>query len=54
MKNPDAIHLASAAIGGADVLMTWDLKKFPHGQEVDGVWVDEPYIPGGEEPLPGT
>lgn len=52
LKNPDAIHLASAVEAGVDVLMTADM-RFPHGQLVEGVWVDVPYEPGPPV-LPGT
>jgi len=48
LKNFDAIHLASAVVGQADTLMTYD-KGFPQGQSVDGVWVDEPYTYGGPD-----
>lgn len=51
MGNYDAIHLAAAVEAGVDVLMTSD-KGFPLGQAVDGVWVDEPYIPGDPQ-IPG-
>ena len=45
LRNYDAIHLASAVEARADVLMTWD-RDFPHGQTIDGVWIDVPYEPG--------
>lgn len=51
LKNYDAVHLACAVEAGVEVLMTSD-KRFPHGQVVDGVWIDEPYIPG-DQPIPG-
>ncbi|HZN17885.1 MAG TPA: PIN domain-containing protein [Micromonosporaceae bacterium] len=47
LKPADAIHMASAVVGRADVLMTFDT-KFPLGKRVDGVWVDIPYQYGGE------
>ncbi|MBN1172480.1 MAG: type II toxin-antitoxin system VapC family toxin [Micromonosporaceae bacterium] len=51
LKNPDAIHLASAVEAEVDVLMTYDA-DFPHAQSVEGVWIDDPYFPGGD-PIPG-
>ncbi len=45
LRNPDAMHLASAAEYPAEVFMTWDT-GFPHGTVVDDVWIDEPYEPG--------
>lgn len=45
LHNYDAVHLASAIEGGAEVLMTFD-KRFPLGSAVEGVWVDKPYSPG--------
>jgi predicted nucleic acid-binding protein len=45
LKNYDAMHLASAAEAGAEVLMTWD-QGFPHGRNIEGVWIDQPYEPG--------
>jgi len=47
LGNFDAVHLASAVVAGAEVLMTWD-KGFSkrRGYAVDGVWIDEPYVPG--------
>jgi len=48
LKNFDAIHLASAVVGQADTMMTYD-EGFPQGQSVDGVWVDEPYTYGGPD-----
>lgn len=51
LKNWDAIHLASAIEGGAEVFMTED-SDFRRGESVNGVWIDEPYIPG-DQPLSG-
>ena len=51
LKNWDAMHLASAIEGGVDVFMTAD-SDFRRGEFFDGVWVDEPYIPG-DQPLTG-
>lgn len=47
LKNFDAVHLASAIMAEADVLMTWD-KGFNknRGHRVDGVWLDVPYFLG--------
>jgi predicted nucleic acid-binding protein len=49
LQNYDAVHLASAIEGGAEVLMTFD-KGFPIGSLVEGVWVDNPYLPGSPSP----
>ena len=46
LSNYDAIHLACAVAGEADVLMTLD-DRFPVGRSYEGVWVDRPYPPGG-------
>jgi predicted nucleic acid-binding protein len=51
LHNYDAVHMACAVEASVGVLMTSD-KDFPRGQHIDGVWVDEPYIPG-DEPIPG-
>lgn len=48
LHNYDAVHLASAIEGGAEVLMTFD-KRFPIGTAVEGVWVDRPYSPGSPD-----
>lgn len=48
LKNYDAIHLASAIIGGADVIMAFD-SDFPFGRQIEGLWVDRPYAPGGPD-----
>ncbi|MGV9805560.1 type II toxin-antitoxin system VapC family toxin [Micromonospora chersina] len=45
LANYDAVHLAAAVEGNADVLMTWD-RDFPSGRSIDGVWVDRPYEVG--------
>lgn len=45
LKNFDAMHLASAVEADVDVFMSAD-KGFPHGQLIEGVWLDEPYEPG--------
>lgn len=53
--NPmDAIHLASAVEGGAEVMWSLDkgFKSF-WGTDVDGVWVDQPYATGPPT-IPGT
>jgi predicted nucleic acid-binding protein len=42
----DAVHLASAVVGGAEVLMALD-EDFPIDTEVEGVWVAKPYPLGG-------
>lgn len=42
LRTWDAVHLASAVIGRADVLMTLDT-DFPLDSEVEGVWVTKPY-----------
>ncbi|MHB1371609.1 MAG: type II toxin-antitoxin system VapC family toxin [Pseudomonadaceae bacterium] len=42
----DAVHLASAVVGGAEVLMAID-EDFPIDTEVEGVWVSKPYPLGG-------
>lgn len=46
IKPVDAIHLASAVVGGADVLMTLDVDFARKAQAVGGIWVGEPYEPG--------
>lgn len=43
MRGPDALHLASAVIAGADYLMTYD-KRFPLGRRIEGVRVQLPSI----------
>ncbi|MEH0823428.1 MULTISPECIES: type II toxin-antitoxin system VapC family toxin [unclassified Micromonospora] len=48
LKPADAIHLASAVVGGADAFMTFD-GDFPCGTNVEGVWVDKPYKHGGPD-----
>lgn len=48
LRNYDAIHLACAVEGAADVLMTCD-EDFPVGRSVEGVWIDQPYAPGGPD-----
>jgi predicted nucleic acid-binding protein len=48
LHNYDAVHLASAIEGRAEVLMTFD-KRFPIGSAVEGVWIDRPYPPGGPD-----
>ncbi|WP_409186737.1 type II toxin-antitoxin system VapC family toxin [Amycolatopsis sp. VS8301801F10] len=45
-RSGDAIHLASAVEAGADVLFTLDNDDFQIGQRVNGVWIDNPYLPG--------
>ncbi|TDU89186.1 putative nucleic acid-binding protein [Kribbella voronezhensis] len=46
LKTWDAVHLASAIVGGAEVLMTLDT-DFPLDTDVEGVWVCKPYQLGG-------
>jgi predicted nucleic acid-binding protein len=48
LKPADAIHLASAVLGEAEVFMTFD-GGLPRGRDVDGVWVDEVYTHGGPD-----
>jgi predicted nucleic acid-binding protein len=48
LKNYDAIHLASAADAGVEVLYSTD-GDFPFDSDVDGVWVSKPYNPFGED-----
>lgn len=48
LKPADAIHLASAVAAEAEVFLTGD-RRFPIGAEVEGVWVDHPYQPGGPD-----
>ena len=43
LKTWDAVHLASAVVGQADVFMTLDLADFPMDSDVEGVWVTKPY-----------
>lgn len=45
LKPADAVHLASAIHGGADVFLTGD-NRFPTGTFVEGVWVGHPYYLG--------
>lgn len=42
LRTWDAVHLASAIVGGAEVLMTID-NDFPLDTMVEGVWVCKPY-----------
>ncbi|GIH27772.1 hypothetical protein Aph01nite_60820 [Acrocarpospora phusangensis] len=42
LKNPDAIHVASAVVAEAEVLFTSDKQLVGKGR-VDGVWIAEPY-----------
>lgn len=49
----DAIHLASAIVAAADVLMTWDGKDFPLGRTIEGVYVSEPYLLGDPDLFTG-
>lgn len=42
LGNYDAIHLASAAEAGVNVMMTWD-KGLLRARCVDGIWIEEPY-----------
>ncbi|HEY9414419.1 MAG TPA: PIN domain-containing protein [Pseudonocardia sp.] len=50
LKTLDAMHMASAVVAGADVLMTADGDFRPGrlspGRMIEGVWVDAPYAPG--------
>jgi len=48
LKPYDAIHLASAVVAEAEVLMCCD-KGFPLDQTVDRVYVSKPYAPGGPD-----
>ncbi|MCM0619442.1 type II toxin-antitoxin system VapC family toxin [Nocardioides bruguierae] len=48
-SNADAVHLASAIVGEAEVLMTLNTKDFPVGVEIEGVYISKPYVPGGAD-----
>ncbi|MCH7231606.1 type II toxin-antitoxin system VapC family toxin [Glycomyces sp. L485] len=57
LKPADAIHLAAAVVGECDVLMTLDGRlqsRYGQTRFVDGVWIDEVYLPWPETgALPG-
>lgn len=42
LKTWDAIHLATAVVGHVDVIFVRD-SSFPIGQQIEGVYVSEPY-----------
>ena len=46
MPKWDALHLASAIEARCQILFTTDNGDYPVGSEVDGVWIDHPYLPG--------
>jgi predicted nucleic acid-binding protein len=46
LRNPDAVHVASAASVGAEVLFTSDRQMVSRGR-IDGVYICEPYEIGG-------
>ncbi|MFF2522455.1 type II toxin-antitoxin system VapC family toxin [Streptomyces liangshanensis] len=48
IKGWDAVHLATAVVARAEVLLTSNTKHFTPGQVLRGVWIDEPYQYGGE------
>ena len=43
LKPSDAVHLASAIRGDADVLFRWDDRFIAGGGSVEGINVSEPY-----------
>ena len=49
IKNWDAVHLATAVVAGAEVLLSSNTRDFRPGQLQRGVWIDEPYPYGGEK-----
>jgi predicted nucleic acid-binding protein len=51
LKSCDAMHVAAAVVGGCDVLMTLDgglQKRFGSCRQIDGVWIDEAYLPSDD------
>jgi predicted nucleic acid-binding protein len=46
LKPADAVHLASAIRGGADVLFRWDDRFVAGGGNIEGIAVSEPYWTG--------
>jgi predicted nucleic acid-binding protein len=46
LKPADAVHLASAIRGGADVLFRWDDRFITGGGNIEGIDVSEPYWTG--------
>jgi len=54
-RPPDAVHMASAIIAGADELLTWDEKDFSINHTIEGVAIKLPYWFGQTKmPMPST
>lgn len=49
LKPTDAVHLASAIRGGADVLLRWNGRFIAGGGTIEGVTVSDPYWIGQAE-----